>query len=594
MTLWKKLLNNLLRWRNKTMKDTSFMVVISIFLGIVSAIAAIILKNLVHFITGLLAEISFADFDNIMFLIYPTIGILLTIVIVRYLLREQLGEGVPKVLYAISRNKAILKPVNMISAMIGSALTVGFGGSAGLEGPTIATGAAVGSNIGQALKLNYRQTALLLVCASAGAMAAIFKSPVAAIVFVIEVMMLDLTAASIVPLLISTVTATLVSYLLLGMDVIYSIENVAEFQLNQTHFYVFLGIVAGFTSLLFTRIYRVSHSFFEKHFKSWGYSLLFGGLSLGALIFFIPSFYGEGFEVINRCLHGDFMPLYQKSFFARYGDGMGLILVFLLASVVLKCVATNLTFGAGGLGGIFAPTLFIGSHLGLLFALTVNHYQLGEISPVNFALVGMCGCIAGVIHAPLTGIFLIVELTGGYTLFMPLMITSIIAFITIRIFEKHSVYTYQLAQKGDLFTHNKDENTLRMMSIDQLIEQNFTAINFEATLGDLTEVIADSQRNIFPVVDPADNLFYGMVLFDDVRSLIFKTELYDTTKVKELMKTPADIISVQDSVEEVAEKFRHNKLYNMVVLDGDKYVGFISRANMFSEYRKKLKEFSEG
>jgi len=578
------------------MNDTSFMVVISIVLGIVSAITAIILKNLVHFITALLAKISFAGFDNIMYLIYPTIGILLTIIIVRYLLQAQLGEGVPKVLYAISRNKAILKPVNMISAMIGSALTVGFGGSAGLEGPTIATGAAVGSNIGQALKLNYRQTAILLVCASAGAMAAIFKSPIAAIVFVIEVMMLDLTAASIVPLLISTVTATLVSYLLLGMDVIYAIpiNSMAEFQLNQTHFYVLLGIFAGFTSLLFTRIYRVSHNFFEKHFKSWGYSLLFGGLSLSILIFLIPSFYGEGFEAINNCLHGNFMPLYQKSIFARYGEGMGLILLFFLASVMLKCVATNLTFGAGGLGGIFAPTLFIGSHLGLLFALTVNHYQLGEISPINFALVGMCGCIAGVIHAPLTGIFLIVELTGGYTLFMPLMITAIISFITIRIFEKHSVYTYQLAQKGDLFTHNKDENTLRMMNVEQLTEKNFSTIHFDATLGELVNVIASSKRNIFPVIDASDNLFYGMVMFYDVRPLMFKTELYDTMKVKELMVAPSDIISVQDSVEEVAEKFRHNKLYNMVVLDGDKYVGFISRANLFSEYRRKLKEFSEG
>jgi CIC family chloride channel protein len=317
-------------------------------------------------------------------------------------------------------------------------------------------------------------------------------------------------------------------------------------------------------------------------------------LSLGALIFFIPSFYGEGFESINRCLHGDFMPLYQKSFFARYGDGAGLILLFLLASVVLKCVATNLTFGAGGLGGIFAPTLFIGSHLGLLFALTVNHYQLGDISPINFALVGMCGCIAGVIHAPLTGIFLIAELTGGYTLFMPLMITSIISFITIRVFEKHSVYTYQLAQKGDLFTHNKDENTLRMLSIDQLIETNFCSIDFEATLGNLVEVIACSKRNIFPVIDPADNLFYGMVVFDDIRPLMFKTELYNTVKVKKLMTTPSEVVSLEDTVEDIAEKFRQNKLYNMVVLDNGKYIGFISRANLFSKYREKLKEFSDG
>jgi CIC family chloride channel protein len=269
-------------------------------------------------------------------------------------------------------------------------------------------------------------------------------------------------------------------------------------------------------------------------------------------------------------------------------------LLFFLASVILKCVATNLTFGAGGMGGIFAPTLFIGSHLGILFALTVNHYQLGDISPINFALVGMCGCIAGVIHAPLTGIFLVAELTGGYTLFMPLMITSIISFVTIRVFEKHSVYTYQLARKGDLFTHNKDENTLRMLSIDQLIETNFNTIDFEATLGNLVDVIACSKRNIFPVIDSADNLFYGMVLLDDVRPLMFNTKLYDTVKVKNLMVTPSEIISLQDTVEEVAEKFRQNNLYNMVVLDDDKYVGFISRAHLFSEYRRQLKEFSEG
>lgn len=574
------------------MNDTSFMIAISIVIGIISALVAIILKNLVHFITELLAKVSFSGAENFMYVIYPMIGILLTILIVRYLFREQLGEGVPKVLYAISRNKAILKPINMISAMVGSALTVGFGGSVGLEGPTIATGAAVGSNIGRALKLNYRQTALLLVCASAGAMAAIFKSPIAAIIFVLEVMMLDLTMASVVPLLISTVTATLVSYMLLGMDVIYSIDKVEGFQLAHTHLYLILGVLAGFTSLVFTKIYKVSHNFFEKHFKSWGYSLLFGGLSLGVLIFFIPSFYGEGYNAINSCLHGDIMPLYEESFFARFGNGMGLILLFLLASVVFKCVATNLTFGAGGLGGIFAPTLFIGSHLGILFAMTVNHYGLGDISPVNFALVGMCGCIAGVIHAPLTGIFLIAELTGGYTLFMPLMIVSVISFITIRIFESHSVYTYQLAQKGDLLTHNKDENTLKMLAIESLIEKNFNTVDYNATLGDLVKVIAASKRNIFPVVSP-DNTFHGMVVLDDVRPLMFDTESYDKVCVKDLMKMPSDRVMLDETVENVAEKFRQNDLYNMVVLDHGKYVGFVSRANLFSEYRKLLREFSD-
>lgn len=579
------------QWRYKKLNDTSFMILISIVIGIVSALVAIILKYLVHFITNMLSKVSFGGADNIMYLIYPTIGILLTIIAVRYLLKEQLGEGVPKVLYAISRNKAILKPKSMVSAMVGSALTVGFGGSVGLEGPTIATGAAVGSNIGRILKLNYRQTALLLVCASSGAMAAIFKSPIAAIVFVLEVMMLDLTAASIVPLLISTVTATLISYLFLGTDVIYSIDSVASFTVANFPYYIVLGILAGFASLVFTRIYKKSHDFFEKHFKSWGYSLIFGGLTLGALIFIIPSFYGEGYDAINSCLHGDIMPLFEESIFSRFGGGMFWVLIFLLASVVLKCLATNLTFGAGGLGGIFAPTLFIGSHLGLLFALTVNFYEIGDIPVVNFALAGMGGCIAGVIHAPLTAIFLIAELTGGYTLFLPLMITSVFSFVTIRLFESHSVYTYQLAKQGDLLTHNTDENTLRMLCIDNLIEKNFIPVDHNANLGDLVEIIARSNRNIYPVVD-SENNFYGIVSLDDVRPIMFDRDSYDKILVKEMMKTPTDRIEFHDKVEVAAEKFRQNDLYNMVVLNQGKYVGFISRANLFSEYRKTIKEFS--
>jgi CIC family chloride channel protein len=568
------------------------MIVISIVIGVVSALVAIVLKYLVHFITNLLSRISFSGFENIMYLIYPMIGIFFTIIVVRYLLKEQLGEGVPKVLYAISRNKAILKPMSMVSAMVGSALTVGFGGSVGLEGPTIATGASVGSNIGRLLKLNYRQTALLLVCASAGAMAAIFKSPIAAMVFVLEVMMLDLTAASIVPLLISTVTATLISYLFLGTDVIYSIDSVATFSIGNFPYYIVLGILAGFASLIFTRIYRMSHDFFEKHFKSWGYSLIFGGLALGALIFIIPSFYGEGYNAINNCLHGDVTSMFKESVFSRFGSGMFWILIFLLASVVLKCVTTNLTFGAGGLGGIFAPTLFIGSHLGVLFALAVNYYDLGDISTVNFALAGMGGCIAGVIHAPLTAIFLIAELTGGYTMFLPLMITSVFSFITIRLFESHSVYTYQLAKQGDLLTHNTDENTLKMLSIDKLIEKNFITINYDATLGDVVKVIARSTRNIYPVVDN-ENTFYGIVTLDDVRPIMFDQDSYDEIFVKDIMRMPSDQIKLHDKVEIAAEKFRQNDLYNMVVLNEDKYVGFVSRANLFSEYRKTLKEFSE-
>lgn len=577
-------------FRYKHISDNNFMILLSIVIGVISAFAAVVLKNLVHYISRI--KNIFPLDENYSLLLLPLLGIFLTIIVIKYFFKDKLGEGVPKVLYAISRNNAIIKRKSIITSIFGSALTVGFGGSAGLEGPTIATGSAVGSNVGQFLKLNYRQTALLIAIAAAAALAAIFKSPIAAIIFVMEVLMLDLTMVALVPLLVATVTATLISYLLLGTDVIYQIDLVETFHIEEFYFFIILGIVMGIASASFTKVYKICHSFFAEKFQHWGTRLLFGGIALGILIFFIPTFYGEGYEAINNCLHGNYQTLFSSSFFARFGNSFWLIALFLLLSALLKSFATSLTFGAGGMGGTFAPTLFVGAHIGLLFAMVINHFGFENLSLTNYALVGMAGGIAGVIHAPLTAIFLIAEITGGYSLFLPLMITSAFSYITVRLFQSHSVYTYQLAKTGDLLTHDTDKNALTMLNLNNLIENNFKTIDVKGTLRDLVEAISASNRNIFPVVDE-DNVFYGFVRMDDVRNIIFKPELYDSTPITDIMTKPEITVSLNESVESIAEKFNRCDKYNFAIIQDGKYIGFISRANLLSEYRKKLKEFSD-
>lgn len=577
-------------FRSKRMSDNNFIILLSIFIGIVAALAAIILKYLVHYISRIKNILPLNE--NYELFILPLIGIFLTIIVIKYIFKERMGEGVPKVLYAISRNNAIIKRISMITSMIGSALTVGFGGSAGLEGPTIATGSAVGSNIGQALKLSYRQTALMIAIAAAAALAAIFKSPIAAIVFVMEVLMLDLTMMALIPLLVATVTATLISYLLLGTDVIYQIDLTESFKINEFHLFIILGILMGLVSASFTKIYKICHEFFNDKLQSWISRLLIGGTLLGILIFFFPSFYGEGFDAINSCLHGNYETIFSHSFFARFGDSFWLLALFLLLSALLKSFATSFTFGAGGMGGTFAPTLFVGAHIGLFFALVINHFEMYHLSLTNFALVGMAGGIAGVIHAPLTAIFLIAEITGGYSLFLPLMITSAFSYITVRLFQSHSVYTYQLAKTGDLLTHDTDKNALTMLNLNNLIENNFQKVDVNGTLRNLVEAISTSNRNIFPVVDQENN-FYGFVRMDDVRNIIFNPELYDSTMITDIMTKPQITVSLNESVESIAEKFNKCDKYNFAIIQDGKYIGFISRANLLSEYRKKLKEFSD-
>ena len=531
-----KVLTYIFYLRKKYLNDRQYMMILSVIIGFLSGLAAVIIKNAVHFIKSILTSGFNVEFDNILYILYPALGILITVLFIRFILRQYVGDGVPTVLYAISKNNAIMKAHNMFSSMITSALTVGFGGSVGLEGPTVATGAAIGSNIGRFLHLNYKQTITLLAVASAGAMSAIFKSPIAAIIFAVEVIMLDLTIASLAPLLLSSVTAALTSYFFLGMNVLYPFEILEKFKMQDIGTYILLGIVTGLVSLYFTKIYLFFQNFFSGISK-WYVRLMIGGVLLGVLIFLFPSLYGEGYEATNSCLQGSTVTLFDNSLFYSFKDNTTAVLILMVVVILMKVVATSLTFGAGGIGGIFAPTLFTGAHIGLLFALTYNALGFGQISVTNFALVGMGGLIAGVIHAPLTAIFLIAEITKGYELFMPLMITAVVSFMTIRLFNPNSVYTIQLAKRGELLTHHQDKNVLTMLRINTLIESNFKVVSNEATLGDLVTTIEDSHRNIFPVVDK-EGIFCGHVLLDNVRHIMFRPELYDSTPVRTLMIIP--------------------------------------------------------
>lgn len=587
----RNLLGRFLIWRVKHMHHRYYMMLLSVLVGLGVGIAAAIIKNSVFAIEWLLTFSFSGEYHKFLFFVYPIIGIFLVIVFVKYLLKQHVGHGIPSVLYAISKNSGKIKSHNLFSSIVSSAFTVGFGGSVGLEGPTVATGAAIGSNVGRVFRLNYKQVILLLGCACAGAMAAIFKAPIAAIVFALEVIMLDLTMASLVPLLMASVTAALTSYLILGTEVLYPFQLEKSFELVNIPYYIVFGIVSGFVSIYFTRIYIWIGKLFDK-IKKQRTKLIIGGAALGVLLFSFPVLYGEGYQSINMCLKGETAYLFNNTLFQDYSNSFWILIAVLTAIILLKIVATAITFGAGGIGGIFAPTLFMGANLGLLFALLMNQTGVHDIPISNFALVGMGGMIAGVLHAPLTAIFLIAEITTGYGLFMPLMIVATISYITIKIFESNSVYTYQLAKRGELMTHDKDKAVLSLMKVDKLIEKNFLTVKEDFTLRQLVDVIAKSSRNVFPVIDDQNN-FIGLVVLDQIRHIMFNHDFYDNTNVTDLMYIPRVTVSSYDSMEEVAEKFQATGNYNIPVIDDGKYVGFVSRANVFSTYRRMLKHFSE-
>lgn len=585
-----KIAYRLLRFTHK-MPAKQLMIVLGIVVGFVVGLIAVVIKHLVHLIQQLLISGFTVDYSNYWYVIYPAIGIVATIIFVKYILRKTVRDGIPNVLHAISKEHGMIKPHNMYSSVITSALTVGFGGSVGLEGPTVVTGAAWGSNLCRMLGLNYKQTVAILGMASAAAMSAIFKAPIAAIVFALEIILFDLTMTALVPLLVSSIVAALTSYIFLGMDVLYPYEVVSKFKLSETPYYIGLGLFSALISVYFINLYLFSGKIFKK-IKGWVWRFLIGASALGLLIFLLPSLYGEGYEAINKALQGDLTFVFDNSIFYSLRDNMAVGLLLLLGIVLFKAVATSLTFRAGGIGGIFAPTLFIGTMTGLLFVTALNHFGFTNLPVSNFALVGMAGLLAGVVHAPLTAIFLIAEITGGYHLFFPIMLVATTSYSLTRLLSPRSIYTIQLANRGDMLTHHKDKSLLSLMDLKKLIEIDFSTVNVEGNLGDLVKVVADSTRNIYPVVDD-DNNYYGMIFLDHIRHTMFQPELYETTTVRSLMFKPSKVVDIDDDMETVASKFQHSGKYNLVVLDGDKYLGFVSRANVFSHYREILKDFSE-
>jgi len=572
------------------MSERGFITALSVVIGLLAGFAAVIIKNAVRITHHLVNLLVSQEVHNYVYFALPLLGIALTVIFVKFIVRKEVRHGIPNVLHSISQTKGRIRSHNLYSSVIASSLTVGFGGSVGLEGPSVATGSAWGAWLAKYFRLDYKSTILMLACASAGAMAAIFKAPIAAIVFAVEVIMIDLTVFSLVPLLLSSGTAVLVSYFFLGQDVLYPFEVTQSLKLADLPYYILLGIIAGFVSVYFTRMYIFIGGFFDKLNKGIT-RLLIGGISLGVIIFFFPSLFGEGYQAINSCLAGDLGYLFNNSLFGGFRDELWAVLILLASVIILKIVATSLTFGAGGVGGIFAPTLFMGVNTGMLFAQIVNLIGIKQISTNNFALIGMAGLIAGVLHAPLTGIFLIADISGGYEMFVPLMITATFAYIIVRTFTPNSVYHVQLARRKELLTHDKDANVLQMLEVKKLVETDFEVLSPDATLRDLTEAISINHRNLFPVVDD-DGILKGMVKMDDVRSMIFHHELYDTVKISEIMYMPDYYINPNDSMEIVANKFESSAIYNLAVIENGKYIGFISRARVFSNYRKQIKDVS--
>ena len=563
---------------------------ISFFIGIVSGLAALVLKTLIHIIGERLVGHFMITDENFWFLAFPLIGITLTVLIVHFFIKDDIGHGVARILAAISNKKGKIKAHNSYSSMITSIFTIGFGGSVGAEAPVVLTGASIGSNLGRFFKLSQADIMLMVGCGATGAIAGIFKAPIAGIVFTLEVLMLDLTMASLVPLLISAITAAVITYYFMGDIVLFKFSVVNAFNAGNIPFYIFLGVFAGFFSMYFTRTAMSVERKMGGISKQWQ-RLIYGGIALGILIFVFPPLWGEGYTSINKVFNGLGLDLLDNSLFYGFRENPWFFVSFLMLLLLFKVIAMAVTTASGGIGGIFAPTLFVGAIGGYFLAYFVNLVFGLNLPLDNFALAGMAAMMAGVMHAPLLGIFLTAEITGGYELFFPLIISALAAYITIMRLEPHSIYTKRLALEGQLVTHHKDKAVLHFMQVAELIETDFEVVSPDASLRDLTQAISRSKRDLFPVVDK-DGTMRGMVKMNDIRHLIFNHDLYDKVFVKDLMYMPEHFISPEDTMHKVAEKFESSGRFNLAVIDSGKYIGFISRAKVFSSYRRTVRTFS--
>ena len=590
---YRDLIAYLLRWRRRNLSDKNFVLLISFFVGIFTACAGLLLKWLIGQIEHLLTHEFSITGANWLYLVYPVVGIWLTMLFIRYIVRDDIGHGVTKILFAIARKQSRIKPHNTWTSVVASAITIGFGGSVGAEAPIVLTGSAIGSSLGQACRLSNKYMMLLVGCGAAGAVSGIFKAPIAGLVFVLEVLMIDLTMTSLLPLLVSSVTAVGLTFAVTGTNPIFEFHLQDAFTVNRIPAYIALGVVCGLVALYFTRTMNFLEGIFRKlqgRYKKF----VFGAAMLSLLIYLFPSLYGEGYDLITLLLNGngqaDWDTAMDRSFF--YGSNHLLIYLFLI--IVFKVFASTATNGGGGCGGIFAPSLFLGCICGFVFCRLWNMYDvLGiDIPERNFAMLGMCGLMSGVMHAPLTGIFLIAELTGGYALFMPLMIVATGSYLTIKAFEPHSIYAMRLAQRGELLTHHTDKSVLTLMSMDSVIQHYDQVLYPDMNLGDVAAQVSNSKNHVFPVVNKQMQ-FIGAVYLDDIRHLVFRTELYRDFAVSQLMKQPEAQLSVNDSMDVVVSTFDRTHAWTLPVVDSDGiFVGFIRKSSVLTVYRQVLADFS--
>ncbi len=573
-------------WRLKYVSDNNFLLIIAGFIGFIAGLAAVVLKSTVHIIIHY-QKMNLDKFGfNYLYLGYPLVGILLTVVVAKHLFKESPGHGITQILYAISKNSSIIKRTRMYSRMVTSAITVGFGGSVGLEAPIVVTGSAIGSNLARLFHLSYKKRTLLLGCGAAGAISAIFNSPVAGVIFAMEVILTEVKISRFIPLLLASVCGQLVSIVLLGEDILFSFRLKDPFTAPETAYYLLFGILCGLISLYFTRVMYIFEGAIQKLRNDYGRAFI-GGISLALIILMFPAIYGEGYEAIKSLLSGNSGDLFLHSFFYKLSDHQTTLLLLLFLVLLVKPIATALTIGAGGSGGIFAPSLFMGGLSGYIFSAAANSVLGTSLSSSNFTLVGMCGVMSGVLHAPLTAIFLIAEITSGYMLFVPLMLVSASSFSTISYFEKHSIYTKHLIEKGDLIQYDKDQIVLSLIDLKKIIEKDLLLIKPDDTLHDLVALVKKSKRNIFPVVND-DNQLEGIVTLDDVREMMFDEESRKNVVIKTIMQKSPASVSSQEKMRSVMNKFQVTQAWNLPVIEDDKYIGFISKSRIFSAYRNKL------
>ncbi len=588
---WNSWYVRFLSWRVRHIKEENFIIILSLLVGVITGLAGVFLKNSVHFTHQFFTERLLIDSGSLLFFVYPFIGICLTSLFVRYFVREDISHGVTKVLYAISRQSSIIKPHNNYSSMVASTITIGFGGSVGTEATIVLTGASIGSNLARFFRMNYKVMTLMIGCGAAGAIAGIFKAPIAGIVFTLEVLMLDLTMASLVPLMISAISSYVIVYFLMGEGVVLEFAVYEHFALANVPYYIILGVVCGLISVYFIRLnIRIEKwiTGLRNQFKR----ILIGGALLGLLIYVFPPLYGEGYSSLSALLTGKADSLLNNTYFFDFRNYAFILVLYVVGLVFLKVVATALTNGSGGVGGVFAPSLFTGGVTGFLIAMLINMTGIIHVPVSYFVLAGMAGVMSGVMNSPLTAMFLIAEITSGYSLLVPLMITSVTAHLTGRGMEPYSIYARRLAMKGDLITHNKDKAVLTLMKLNRVIETDLQTIAVDATLGDLVKKVSRSCRNIFPVIDEKGALL-GIVLLDDIRKIMFNQDLYDKTFVRDFMTTPPTIVDLRDPMDVVMRKFEDTHAWNLPVIEEGKYVGFVSKAKIFNTYRRVLQHFSD-